>query len=148
METTSYRVHAYGESLDSVLDHGRVDGWVASDESEDTRPSGVSACGSLSDLARYITLYSMNVEPGDTVLRLVGLVGPDHDRDQGAMRVLASSYEVVCTGAELLEAMELASLLEDVYAEMSEGSTWEDACEEVLGSEPTETVLGIARSIA
>ena len=86
MIRTFWRVHPAGESPSTVLDVSRRDGWVASDESAETQPRGVSACLTLDDLRTYRDMYLMAVRPGDVVLELRGRIC-GADRDQHAERV-------------------------------------------------------------
>jgi hypothetical protein len=89
---TAYRIHSADEAAKTVLDAERPDGWVASDEAYETQPHGVSACLTLRELATYVSLYSLAIQPGDRVLALRGTYGDD-DRDQHAVRVIVESYE-------------------------------------------------------
>lgn len=91
---TYYRIHSADEAPETVLDPTRPDGWVASDEAYETQPHGVSACASLGDLIRYCREYGLAIQPGDVVLRLRGRVC-DEDRDQHAVRIEATSVEVM-----------------------------------------------------
>lgn len=90
-----WRVQRAGEAVETLLDPRRPDGWVASDEDRETQPFGVSVCEDLSALRRYIREYSMSVRPGDRLVRVVGVLSPDQDRDMAAARVIASEVEVI-----------------------------------------------------
>lgn len=91
---TYYRIHSADEAPETVLDPTRPDGWVASDEDYETQPHGVSACASLGDLIRYCQIYGLAIQPGDVVLRMTGRIC-DEDRDQHAVRIEATSVEVM-----------------------------------------------------
>lgn len=91
---TYYRIHSAGEPIETVLDPSRPDGWVASDESTETQPRGVSACASIGDLIRYCRTYGLTPQLGDVVLRLEGRIC-DEDRDQWAVRVEVESVSVM-----------------------------------------------------
>lgn len=98
-----YRIHRAGEALETMLDPTRKDGWVASDEAPETQPHGISCCADLDDLRSYVSMYSMNVQPGDLLVRVVGRQSWDSDRDQYAVRVIVERYEVVGDAREWLE---------------------------------------------
>lgn len=102
---TYYRIHRATESLDTILDPRRPDGWVAGDEGHDTQPHGVSACAGpdLEHLRRYVREYSMAIQPGDRIVAIVGRLG-DEDRDDHAVRVIATSCEVVGDARSWYEA--------------------------------------------
>lgn len=103
---TYYRIHRAGESLETVLDARRPDGWVASDEGGDgyVQPLGVSACASLEDLRRYVREYSLSIRPGDRLVALTGRLSYDEDRDLHACRVMVSSYEDLGSAKEWQDA--------------------------------------------
>lgn len=103
--TTFYRIHSASESIDTVLDVTRPDGWVASDEGYETQPRGVSACASIGDLIRYCRTYGLTPQPGDVVLRLEGREC-DRDRDQWAVRVEVESASVMGSAARLARLVE------------------------------------------
>lgn len=90
-----FRIHSASEPLDTLLDPSRKDGWVADDEAPETQPIGISCCVDLEKLRRYVRHYSMSVRPGDQVVRLVGTLSDDRDRDENAERVIVESYEVL-----------------------------------------------------
>lgn len=98
--SSAYRIHSRDESLETLLDHSRKDGWVASDESADTQPVGISCCSRLEDLERYVLMYSLNIRPGDVLVELSGDYSDDDDRDQYAARFLPESYDVICEASE------------------------------------------------
>lgn len=102
-----YRVHEADEPLDTLLDPTRPDGWVASDESYEIQPHGISACGSIPRLAAYTVMFSMNIRPEDLIVLLKGNLG-DVARDQGEVRIVVAEYEIVGTGRDLLDAMAVA----------------------------------------
>ena len=101
-----YRIHSAAESLETLLDASRKDGWVASDETAETPPHGISCCGSLDDLREYVRYYSMSVRPGDRLVELTGRKSHDEDRDQYAMRAVVESYEVLGDAREWLDGGE------------------------------------------
>ena len=111
--STYYRVHSADEPPETVLDPSRPDGWVASDESYESQPHGVSACASLEDLLRYIRHYSLTPQDGDVVLALEGAVC-DEDRDVDAVRVEVRSYRVLDSAEGLAEAAEHVDAIEDL----------------------------------
>jgi len=90
-----YRIHAAGESLETLLNASRKDGWVADDESAESQPRGISCCETEDDMRTYIRMYSMCINKGDTLVRLSGSLSQDADRDQHAVRAIVSSYEVM-----------------------------------------------------
>lgn len=92
-----YRIHRANESIETILDPSRRDGWVASDEDGDdyVQPHGVSACATLEHLARYIRHYSMSLREGDRLVRISGRLSYDQDRDDWACRVIAESVEII-----------------------------------------------------
>lgn len=98
--TTFYRIHPAGESIETLRSDARKDGWVASDENGATQPMGISACMSLEELRRYVVHYSMAVQPGDVLVRMVGRMSPDRDRDMNAVR---------CVGVTEVESLGDAS---------------------------------------
>jgi len=87
-----YRVHSREEPPDTVLDPLRVDGWVADDEDIEDQPFGVSASSDLEDLGRYVSGYSMQVNPGDRLLALYGDLSSEDDRDEHAIRVVVHDW--------------------------------------------------------
>lgn len=94
-----YRVHRATESLDTILDPSRPDGWTMSDEPP---VSGLAVCSSIEGLYRYIREYGMTVEVGDVLVAVDGrYVGPDHDAL--AVRVTAVGYEVLGDAREWLD---------------------------------------------
>lgn len=102
-----YRVHPAAEPLDTILDHARPDGWVASDEVIETQPHGVSACGSLDDLEAYCRMYSLCPQPGDRVVEIIGRSSYDRDRDQYAVRVIAREVRRIGDAQAFLAAWEV-----------------------------------------
>lgn len=90
-----FRIHSATESLDTLLDPKRPDGWVASDEDLESQPHGVSCCETLEDLRRYVSYYSMGVRTGDRLVRLLGAPSYDQDRDRYAARAVVESVEVI-----------------------------------------------------
>lgn len=101
-----YRIHSGTESLETLLNADRKDGWVASDESAETQAKGISCCESLDALASYISMYSLNIQPGDVLVELVGQHSYDSDRDQGAVRLIVERFEVLGNAAEWLASFE------------------------------------------
>lgn len=99
-----FRIHSAGESLDTLLDPKRPDGWVASDEDLESQPHGVSCCETLEDLRRYVSYYSMSVGAGDRLVRLLGHGSYEHDRDRYAARAIVESVEVLGDAKEWLDA--------------------------------------------
>lgn len=98
--TSYYRVHAANESLDTILDPARLDGWTMSDESE---VGGLAVCTSIEALSQYVSTYGMSVVAGDRVVRVEGsYAGPDHDAH--ACRCNAVSYEVLGDARDWLDA--------------------------------------------
>ena len=95
-----YRVHSATESLETILDVNRPDGWVASDEDGESQPTGVSCCESLAELIAYCREYGMSIRPTDRIVRVEGSICDD-DRDSHAVRVAATSYRVVGSGKAL-----------------------------------------------
>jgi hypothetical protein len=95
MALAYYRIHRASESLDTLLDSSRKDGWCADDESAETQPVGISCCADLDALRSYVREYSMSVRPGDLLVRVVGSLSYDSDRDHGAERVMVEGYEVL-----------------------------------------------------
>lgn len=111
-------MHAATESLETILDANRPDGWTMSDEAP---VAGLAVCTSLESLLGYIRDYGMSVGAGDVVVRVEGTyAGPDHDA--AAARCNATSYEVLGDAREWLDAI----------AELTEACTdWDvDADEE------------------
>ena len=97
METkhNTVRIHSFSDELSTLLDPRRPDGWVASDETYETQPYGVSACDNVRDLMGYIDEYSLCANDGDV---LVGLVGDSHPaRDLYETRTDVASYTVLLT---------------------------------------------------
>ena len=79
---TAYRIHcADDDPLDSLLDPSRQDGWVASDESIETQPEGISCCASIAALMEYARMYSMSALPGSLLVELTGMWSADTDRE-------------------------------------------------------------------
>lgn len=101
---TAYRIHSALESLESLLDPRRPDGWVAGDEDYETQPLGVSCCASIAELMAYIREYSMTAEPGSLLVELTGTWSPERDRDDHAARMLVTSYRVIGHGDRLVRA--------------------------------------------
>jgi len=55
---------------------------------------GLAVCTSLDGLRYYAREYGMSIGKGDVLVRIEGrYVGPDHDAH--AVRVVATSYEVI-----------------------------------------------------
>lgn len=104
-----YRIHKGSESLDTILDSRRPDGWVADDESYETQPMGVSCCQDLDTLARYIRHYGMCVRQGDVLVRVIGSLSYDRDRDLGVDRVIATGYEVLGCARTWVDTGEVAT---------------------------------------
>lgn len=100
---TAYRIHCKSESLETLLDPTREDGWVASDEDYETQPRGISCCATIGDLMRYARLYSMSDVPAYLV-ELTGEWSSDDDRDEYADRMIVSSYRVIGHGDRLVRA--------------------------------------------
>lgn len=107
---TYYRIHPGSEALETMLDPERPDGWTAEG---DAPLRGLAVCTTLEALYSYIREYGMCVEPGDRLVAVEGrYVGPDHDAH--AVRVEASSYEVLGDAREWLDACaEIASICDD-----------------------------------
>lgn len=101
---TAYRIHCADEPLESLLDPRRPDGWVASDESYETQPLGVSCCSSILDLMRYARAYNMSALPGSMLVELEGEWSHESDRDQHAERMIVRSYRVIGHGDRLVRA--------------------------------------------
>lgn len=121
-----YRIHSGTESLDTLLDPRRPDGWVADDESPETQPLGISCCSSLADLAAYQREYLMNVTAGDVLVELTGTLSPDDDRDEHAVRLIVESYRVVCSGAAWNAVVAASEQLDDIEVELDDAGN-EDA---------------------
>ena len=99
-----YRIHSATESLETILDASRPDGWTMSDEAI---VSGLAVCSGLDALYRYIRDYGMMVSTGDVLVEVEGCyAGPDHD--PGACRITATGYTV-----------------------LGDARTWLDACAEI-----------------
>lgn len=89
--STYYRIHSADESLDTILDVSRKDGWTMADEAE---LSGLAVCTTLEGLRYYAREYGMSIGKGDRLVRVEGRhIGPDHDAH--AVRIVATSYEVL-----------------------------------------------------
>lgn len=101
---TAYRIHNADESLETLLDPTRPDGWMASDESLKSQPHGISCCASIDDLMAYARMYSMSALPGARLVELTGEWSYDQDRDQGARRMVVRSYRVIGHGDRLVRA--------------------------------------------
>lgn len=99
----AYRIHDAAEPLETLLDPTRPDGWVASDESADTQPLGISCCTSLGDLARYAVYYSMASSRPSLLVELHGEISGD-DRDRYAARMVVRSYRVIGHGHRFIRA--------------------------------------------
>jgi len=121
----AYRIHSHTESLDTVLDARRCDGWVADDEAYETQPHGVSSCATLHDMAHYVRAYSMGVKDTDTLVELTGEPSCDSDRDDYAVRTVVSSYRVLATGADFRAAATL--YLDERGIEDWEDEDWDEA---------------------
>lgn len=124
-----YRIHPGEEDPNTVLDPERPDGWVASDEDYETQPLGTSATENLDDLASYVSLYSLNVLPGDVILKLNGQLSPEPDRDQFAVRVIVESYEVLGSASDWQDAYDygvddVIDLIEDDESLPEEHAQW------------------------
>lgn len=100
----AYRIHCADEPLENLLSPSRPDGWVASDESLETQPLGVSCCASIKDLMRYARHYSMSDLPGSLLVELEGDLSPEQDRDEHACRLIVRSYRVIGHGDRLVRA--------------------------------------------
>lgn len=120
MGVTFVRVHAAGESLETLLNPRRPDGWVASDETYEAQPLGVSCCDSLDDLRRYIRAYSMAVQPGDRLVLLTGRRSYEADRDHHASRAIVESYEVLGDAREWLDLCSRIEEWEPAYDELED----------------------------
>lgn len=103
-DAIGYRIHAPGEPLETLLDPRRPDGWVASDESYEAQPLGVSCCASIADLMAYARHYSMSALPGSLLVELRGKWSPESDRDEYAQRIIVESYRVLGRGDRLVRA--------------------------------------------
>lgn len=90
-----YRIHRASESLSTLLDASRPDGWTCDDEAAATQPLGISCCASQDALRSYIRHYGMSVRAGDVLVRMTGALSGEPDRDQYAERAIVSGYEVV-----------------------------------------------------
>lgn len=89
----AYRIHRGVESLDSLLDPRRPDGWTCDEERVETQPLGVSACSSEDDLRAYVREYSLSIREGDRLVRLRGRLSYDSDADRYAVRVMVERAE-------------------------------------------------------
>lgn len=98
-----YRIHDINEPLKNLLDSRRPDGWVASDESYESQPLGVSCCASIRDLMMYARHYSMSDIPS-LLVELEGDLSPEQDRDEYACRLIVRSYRVIGHGDRLVRA--------------------------------------------
>jgi hypothetical protein len=131
-----YRIHSAGESLETLLDPRRPDGWVADDESLETQPLGISCCATLAALAAYQRGYLMNVEADDVLVELTGELSDDDDRDEHARRLIVNGYRVVCSGAAWNAVLAAAEQLDDIESELDEagddGALY-DSTDEVWG---------------
>ena len=125
-----FRIHPAGENLSTVLDPKRPDGWVADDESYETQPYGVSAAASLSELAQYVSAYSMNISRGDQIMSVQGSLSTDRGRDEREIRIVVDSYEDLGPALPWLRAYtyELSDLETDVedgtFSEPKEVAKW------------------------
>ena len=100
---TAFRIHDADEPLANLLDPYRPDGWVASDESRETQPEGVSCCETIEDLMRYVRAYGMSEQPGSLLVELTGdFCG--RDRDQWARRMRVRSARIIGRGDRLIAA--------------------------------------------
>jgi len=88
----AWRVHPGSEAPETVLGP-RADGWTA--EGDTPGQDGVSACSTLAALKSYIRAYSLNPQPGDVVLELLGQ--PIHGArvDPGECRVMVREIVAV-----------------------------------------------------
>lgn len=130
--TTGYRIHGFDEPLDTLLDPLRPDRWVASDESPETQPYGVSCCLSLRDLARYVRHYSLTPQPGDLLVKLEGGIG-GRDRDQHAARMIVDSVEVAGSAEAFMAAAAAAEQYDPRFDDKEDLG-------EILGEHDTPTV--------
>jgi hypothetical protein len=89
----AYRIQRGAESLETLLDPRRPDGWTCDEERVETQPLGVSACSSEDDLRAYIREYSLAVREGDRLVRLRGRLSYDSDADRYAVRVMVERAE-------------------------------------------------------
>lgn len=120
-----YRVQCADESLSTLLNPARPDGWVASDESLETQPRGIPACSSLHDLARYVSLYGLSIQEGDKLVVITGSLSSDDDRDQWAVRCIAERAEVIGSASAWWQAAEF--MAEELVCECAEEG--EDYCD-------------------
>lgn len=100
-------MHATDEPLSTLLNPTRPDGWVASDETYETQPNGISACDSISALVSYSAMFLMNIQPDDRIVQLKGSWG-DEAATPYESRIVVAEYEVIGTGRELVDAMDVA----------------------------------------
>jgi hypothetical protein len=78
---THYRIQSAAEPVTALLDPSRTDGWVASDESAETEPDGVSCCDSIADLAAWVRYYAPRIDVTDRIVRVHGRsLGEGRDR--------------------------------------------------------------------
>lgn len=117
---TAYRIHDAREPLETLLDPTRPDGWVASDESYEAQPLGISCCQTLGDLARYARHYSMASGYESLLVELEGeIVGGD--RDEYATRMIVRSYRVIGHGHRFIRAVQ------DRFVEPGRNAEWDRA---------------------
>lgn len=150
-----YRIHSGSESLETLLDARRPDGWVADDESLETQPLGISCCSTLAELAAYQRGYLMNVTAGDVLVELTGELSPDDDRDEHACRLIVESYRVICSGAAWNAVLKAAEQLEDIETELDDagddGALYDSAAEvwaDYLGAHDNETTRELVAQAA
>lgn len=117
MMDLGYRIHRADEDVDTVLDTDRPDGWVASDESYETQPRGVSACSSLALLAKYVRHYGMQINEGDQLLEMSGTIAFE-DRDEYACRMVVDEVDSMGSALDwhraiLLDLEEIRETIDD-----------------------------------
>lgn len=97
-----YRLHDASEPLETILDPDRSDRWVASDESREIQPEGISAVRTIADLMNYARQYGMAETPS-LIVELEGeILGPG--RDAGEVRMRVDDYRVLGRYGERLVA--------------------------------------------
>lgn len=152
----SYRVHPPHESIDTILDPNRKDGWTAEG---DVPVEGVAVCGSIAELLDYAATYGMHLE--GRVVRVEGsYAGPDHDAlayrvhataveeldlDIEALRELVDLRHIGArwTFAELIAAVRDED--DDALYDIDRRLVWYDEDEET-GEETVEITLGAVMS--
>ena len=121
-ETMAYRIHSMNEAPETVLNHDRPMGYYADELGTEER--GISACYSLEAMIRWVDNYSVNVRPGDYILKING---EDRDgQDRCEVVCLPTRFEIIGRGSDLLAAMaavEEAAGDDDELAELLEGAS-------------------------